>query len=338
MKIKNKKELVVLCHSAKSYDNSYILDIFSKVEDLKINFLGLNQDKSKMIEFRFPKKDYSVKIIDRLSFLQNSLDSLSKELDDDLKIITKNRFKEKFEMVNRKLENFPYNYLKTENLIEEKLPDKKGFYDMMKMSHIDENNYDKVKKIYKDMKFKNLKEYLQCYLTSDITLLADSFLNFRNILFEEYGLDCVKYISAPSLSKDCSLKCSKVKIENIQNIDVFNFAKNSIKGGLSNSINPYSKLENDNQSIVYLDISSQCPNETRKKIPIGNYRFVQNFDENRYGQDRNHGCLILCDVKTTDKIRNDPIQKQVPMLVSKIKIKDENLSDYQLDQIREKRG
>ena len=45
----------------------------------------------------------------------------------------------------------------------------------------------------------------------------------------------------------------------------------------------------------------------------------------------------MCDVKTTDKIRNDPLQKQIPMLYSKIKITDKNLSEYQLDQIREKR-
>ena len=184
-------------------------------------------------------------------------------------------------MVNKKLENFPYNYLKTENLVEENLPKKEEFYDMMKMSHIDENDYNKVKKFYKDMKFKDLKEHLQCYLTSDITLLSNCFLNFRSIIFDDYELDCCKYISAPSLSKDCSLKYSKAKIENIQDIDVFNFVKNSIKGGLSNSIKPFSKLENENQTICYLDISSQYPYETRKKFRseiVDLFRNLMNID------------------------------------------------------------
>ena len=75
------------------------------------------------------------------------------------------------------------------------------------------------------MNFKNLKKYLQCYLISDICLLADCFLNFRNIIFNEYGLDPIKYVSAPSLSKDCNLKYSRAKIENIMDIDVFNFVK-----------------------------------------------------------------------------------------------------------------
>ena len=76
------------------------------------------------------------------------------------------------------------------------------------------------------MGFKNLKEYLECYLTSDITLLADVFNNFRNIILDQFQLDCVKYISSPSLSKNCGLKYSKCKIEYIKDVDIFNFVKN----------------------------------------------------------------------------------------------------------------
>ena len=49
---------------------------------------------------------------------------------------------------------------------------------------------------------------------SDITLLADTFNNFRKIILDNLGLDCVEYISAPSLTKDAALKYSKCKIEN----------------------------------------------------------------------------------------------------------------------------
>ena len=65
---------------------------------------------SKCLNFIIPKKEYSIKIIDSLAFLQSNLDSLSKELDDNLKIVTKKHFKDKFEIINKKLENFPYNY------------------------------------------------------------------------------------------------------------------------------------------------------------------------------------------------------------------------------------
>ena len=44
---------------------------------------------------------------------------------------------------------------------------------------------------------------------------------------------------------------------------------------------------------------------------------------------------MLCDVKTTDKIKCDPLYIQCPMLVSRCKITDKNLSEYQLNQIKQ---
>ena len=109
-------------------------------------------------------------------------------------------------------------------------------------------------------------------------------------------------------------------------------------GGLSDSINPHVKLNDiQNETIAYNDISSQYPYELSRKLPISDYKFVENFDETKYGQDKDYGCFVLCDVKTTDKIRNDPLFSQCPMLISRPKITDKNLSKYQLNQIKEKR-
>ena len=338
LKIKNLKELIVLFHNAKGYDNSYMLDIFSKIPNIQIKCLGQNSNKFKMLEFIIPEKEYSIKIIDSLAFLQSNLNDLSKDLDDDLKILTKNHFKDKFEMINKKLDNFPYNYVNKDNLEIKELPDKKHFYNMLKLKDITDKEYRIVKEFYKNMRFKNIREYLECYLKSDITLLADVFNNFRKIIFDNLGLDCVKYISALSLSKDAGLKYSNCKIENIRDVSIFQFVRKSVMGGLSDSINPYVKLDNENESIVYNDISSQYPHELRKKLPYKDYKFVENFDENKYGQDKDYDCIMLCDVKTTDKIKKDQLYSQCPMLVSKFKISDKNLSKYQLNQIKNKRN
>ena len=103
LKIKNSKELIVLFHNAKEYDNSYMLDIFSKIPNIQISSLGQNTEKFKMLKFLIPEKDYLIKIIDSLAFLQSNLNDLSNDLDDDLKIITKKHFQDKFEMINKKL-------------------------------------------------------------------------------------------------------------------------------------------------------------------------------------------------------------------------------------------
>ena len=321
LKIKNNKELVILFHNSKGYDNSYMIDIFSKIENIQINCLAQNQERFKMLSFKIPNKKYKIKIIDSLSFLQSNLDSLSKELDDDLKSATKNHFQDKFGFVNKKLENFPYMYVNLYNLNEENLPENKYFNNILTMKDISDEKYNNVQSFYKKMKFKNIKEYLECYLTSDITLLADNFNNFRKIMFDKFQLYPVKYVSAPSLTKDCALKYSKCKIENIKDVSIFNFVRKCIMGGLFDSINPYVKLDDiQNETIAYNDISSQYPNELRNKLPYKDYKFVETFNELKYGQDKNYGCFLLCDIKATDKVRNDCLYKQCPMLVSKCKI------------------
>ena len=216
-----------------------MLDIFSKIPNIQISCLGQNTEKFKMLKFLIPNKEYSIKIIDSLAFLQSKLVALSKDLDNDLKIITKNYFQDKFELVIKKLENFPYNYVNKNNLENKELPDKKYFYNMLKLKDINDKEYKVVKNFHKNMEFKNIREYLECYLINDITLLADVFNNFRKIIFDNLGLDCVKYISAPSLTKDCAVKYSKCKIENRKDVSIFQFVRKSIMGGLSDSVNPY---------------------------------------------------------------------------------------------------
>ena len=275
-----------------------MIDIFSKIENVRINCLAQNQEKFKMLNFRIPNKQYNIKIIDSLSFLQGKLQNLSKDLDDDLKIVTKNHFQDKFKFVNKKLENFPYMYVKPNTLNEKILPEKKYFNNILTMKKVTNKQYRKIKLFYKKMEFKNLGEYLECYLTSDITLLADNFNNFRKMIFDQFESDPVKYVSAPSLTKDCALKYSKCKIENIKDVSIFNFVRKTVMGGLSDSINPFIKLDDiKNETIEYKDISSQYPHELRKKLPYKDYKFVENFDESKYGQDKNYGCFMLCNVK-----------------------------------------
>ena len=285
LKIKNTKELIVLFHNSKGYDNSYMIDIFSKIENVRINCLAQTQEQFRMLNFIIPDKQYNIKIIDSVTFLQVKLEDLSKDSEDDLKIVTKNHFKDKFKFVNKKLENFPYMYVNPNNLDEEFLPKKRYFNNILTMKKITKKQYKEVKLFYEKMKFKNLREYLECYLTSDITLLDNNFNNFRKMIFDQFELDPVKYVSSPSLTKDCALKYSKCKIENIKDVSIFNFVRKTVMGGLSDSINPHVKLNDiKNETIAYNDISSQYPHELRKKLPYKDYKFVENFDEMKYGK------------------------------------------------------
>ena len=56
----------------------------------RINCLAQNQERFKILNFKIPNKKYNIKIIDSLSFLQAKLESLSEDIEDILKIVTKN--------------------------------------------------------------------------------------------------------------------------------------------------------------------------------------------------------------------------------------------------------
>ena len=233
-----------------------MINIFSKIPDIRITCLSESNERFEILSFHIKGKKYKIKIIDSLAFLQGKLEDLSKDLDNKLKIVTKKHFNKNFKFVNKRLENFLYNYLNSNNLNEVNLPEKKHLNNILTMKDITDKEYEEVQLFYKNMGLKNLREYLECYLTSDITLLADVFNMFRNLIFDQFQLDPIKYVSFPSLSKDCGLKYSKCKIQHIKDVNIFNFVKNSIMGGVSNSIRPFTKFDNDNECIVYNDVSS----------------------------------------------------------------------------------
>ena len=62
LKIKSSKELIVLFHNSKGYDNAYMIDIFSKIENIRINCLAENNQKFKMLNFKIPGKNIILKL------------------------------------------------------------------------------------------------------------------------------------------------------------------------------------------------------------------------------------------------------------------------------------
>ena len=270
LQTKNKKEIPIIFHNGMKYDNSILFNGMLKFKP-QINCIGITSEKFKSIEFKFKefymnddgeaheiKSNYSLKVIDSLNLLIGSLDNLSTNLDNKYKHETKKEFKDKFEIINKKM-NFPYEWINEENLNNKELPKIKDFYSSLKLKTISEEEYNKTKEIYDKLEFKNIKEYLDTYLKSDITLLCDIFENFRKSIWDKFKLDCTQYISSPSLSKDSMLKFSGVKIKHIKDIEMYDFINNSVIGGLCVCSNSYLNNDNNNSTITYQDVSSLYP-------------------------------------------------------------------------------
>jgi hypothetical protein len=79
------------------------------------------------------------------------------------------------------------------------LPPIETFYSSVSNSNIDEVEYAHAQNVWKTFKCKNLLEYTERYCCSDVYLLAEVFLAFREEVMNEWGLDACNYISLPQL-------------------------------------------------------------------------------------------------------------------------------------------
>ena len=274
-----------------------------------------------MIDFKFKKLKYGIKLLDICNFIKGSLSDLSKNLNDKGKIITKEHFPDKA--------CFPYEFINKENIYNENLPSIENFCSSLKL-----DNYNKMLNIYKKLGCKNIKEYLDIYLKLDICLQSDIFNVFRKCIWDKFELDCSKYIiTTCSLLLDLMLKYTGVKIEMFKDVSIFDYVNDSIFGGICIAAQ---NIADDKDGVISsCDVCSLYPYIMTQKLPIGNYRFVNYFNRDRYLGDRNYSCLLNCEIYTTDKVRNNKILPQFPALISRTSIKYDDLSEFQRKNLKE---
>ena len=335
LQIKNNKKIPLYFFNGSKYDNTIILKSLSEIykDEITISCIGNSSEQFKSIEFKFKKMKYSFKLLDISSFIKGSLSELSKKLSDEHKIITKRHFPNNFELLTQK-PHFPYEWLTEENIYK-KLPLIKDFYSSLKLKNINQEEYDQTLRIYKELKCKNVRDYLEIYMKLDICLQADIFNVFRNIIWNQFKIDCCKYITSCSLSLDLMLKYTGVKIELFKDTTIFDFTDSSIMGGLCIASQNIAD-DNDNKSTISdTDVVSLYPYIMTEKLPLSDYKFVSKFNRYKYGQKKDYSCLMNVEMYTNQKIRDNKILSHFPALISKSTISYDQLSEYQRKNLKE---
>ena len=80
---------------------------------------------------------------------------------------------------------------------------------------------------------KNIGDYHNLYLKTDVLLLAGVFEKFVNRLLKFYNLDPSYCFSSPRLSWDAMLKMTEIKLELISEIEKYYFVEKGLRGGIS---------------------------------------------------------------------------------------------------------
>ena len=142
---------------------------------------------------------------------------------------------------------YPYEYMDSWGRFDEtSLPDKKSFYSELYPEGITDEDYTHAQKVFKELGLKNLGDYLNLYVQSNILLLADVFENFRNKCIEIYELDPAHFLSAPGLAWQACLKKTEVKLELLTDVDMLLMAEKGIRGRICHAIHRYAKANNKN--------------------------------------------------------------------------------------------
>ena len=77
------------------------------------------------------------------------------------------------------------------------------FYNNLNLENISEEDHNHGKRIYRDFEIKNLGEYHDLYLRSDVLLPADAFENFQKICFDNqnvFRLNQIHICPRPSMA------------------------------------------------------------------------------------------------------------------------------------------
>ena len=96
---------------------------------------------------------------------------------------------------------YPYDYTDSWDVFEEThLPQKKKFFNYLNECNISDKDYDRALWIFDAFNCKNIGEYSNLYLKTDVLLSSDIFENFRDKMILAHGLDPVFYVSFPEFT------------------------------------------------------------------------------------------------------------------------------------------
>ena len=239
--------------------------------------------------------------LDSFQFMSSSLDKLVSNLHRESLKYTSKEFKDKKLNLMIRKGIYPYDYMDCfDRFNEQIIPTKEEFYSILNDQHISDEDYNHAQNVWNTFELRNMGEYHDLYLKSDVLLLADVFENFRKTCSQFYKLDPCHYFTSPGLSWDAMLKMTKIKLELMVDIDMFQFIEKGMRGGISYIANRYGKANNvymkeydekaSSKYLMYLDANNLYGWAMSQYLPTGGFRWmtekqISNLDLATYKED-----------------------------------------------------
>lgn len=240
---------------------------------------------------------------------------------------------------------YPYDYMNSfDRFDEEQLPSKTYFVSQLQEQHITDKDYARANFIWKHFNIKNIDEYHDLYLMTDVYLLTDVFENFRDMCLNYYGLDPAYYVTLPNYSWNVFLYMTGAKFEQIHQKEMYEMIEKGLRGGMTQCT--YKKVETNNKYMNeqydtskpssykdYLDANNLYGLAMCKKLPYKNFEWhYSKVTENKilnYTDNDDVGYIVEVDLEYPEEMHD--LHKDYPMAPEIMSISEDMLSTVQKD-------
>lgn len=303
--------LKVIFHNFKNYDSHFIIDeIFKNNKGI----FTIPKTKEKYTTIQYINNNVNVRFIDSYSFLQGSLDSLSK------KLVTRKYYKGNItKMV------FPYEYIDSiDKLYEEKLPSNvNDWYSTLKGCSPSIDDIQDSIKYYNEKGYKTIYDYAIDYMMTDVYLLLEIIYSFKTTSFNTYGIDPLHYFTLPGYAWDVTLNIINVQPCLLRNRDMIDLIIDNIRGGVSSVSRRKWLKDDDNNSIFYFDANNLYGWSMSQSLPYDDFKFVflNTIDEITklildYNIDDEYGYILTVDLHYPEHLHES--HNELPFLPERI--------------------
>ena len=195
--------------------------------------------------------------------------------------ILKTEFPNKWKCLTKKLA-YPYEYFNSiddyqkpvNNLKKEK---KEHFFSKLKNKCPDDEEIQRTMDIIKKFNIKNGEEFTEIYLKSDVLLLACVFEKFIKVSVNEFDINPLYCVSLPGYTWLCGLKYTGIKLQTLQDKDMFLFSENNLRGGISSVMGDRYVRSEENKTILYVDANNLYGHNMSQPLPYDEIKFDNNI-------------------------------------------------------------
>ena len=268
-KIDPEMEIPVFFHNLRGYDSHLLLQ---GTDGSNVKCIPNNKERYMSVTVG------KLKFLDSMQFMADSLDNLVKYNKGNLPIT------QEFDLEMQK-GVYPYEYMDSwEKFLEPQLPPLEAFYSTLNECGINTEDYQRAQEVWKKYDCKNLGDYHDIYLYSDVTQLADVFQNFRRMCMEYYDLDPANFYTAPGLSWSALLKKTNAQLDLLTDYGMYRFIEDGIRGGVCGPSKRYAKANNPlvghdpsrpNTYLWYLDANNLYGWAMSQYLPVRDFQWVE---------------------------------------------------------------